>query len=798
VFRTDSRMDMERSWLMAALVVGLLTTGFAEEGYADVIYFKPGINPTAMFPPRTDIFPYRRVTRSGTQQLKAVRGRIVSVTPGAPLPSGSPATTAPNFATIEFQPAELTKDDPANPRRGVAAGPNARPEDGPFRLRFHRYADRTGPTPALRARKIVVNLRDVIRIDHELDGMQDLRWIFSNRVDLIERMPTLPTRLRNKVQIGYTPFNTYFLVAAGVTKTDAAGNETTRTIPSAPGPMNATLSSDLQEGWLLDWLKNGPLGRRPAAAPGQIQMRKTEIRVLISQLLRAAAQDKKYRGVFLYDRNPQGLPIDKDGVVTNDADKYVPTFYPQCTQAIMFLCDLAYEKHPNANRLGMEAREAVLEAVEAATIGRLDPSVAAPAGRPTSIGSTADKFLEMKSNFRDARQLKGQGKLTEALAEINAAITIAQALKNAPLTDLGAGKTVSYRGALITPNQRDRQRATLALTKLQAWQATLPAAAPAGTPPPAQSSQRITPLASSIHFPVDPSDIASIAMEIIRNSDSWQVPQRDLDETTDREGTRLVRALIGLARDGEPRAPRSADRLREAARSVDIPYYGVVTPLRQSVTTTLEHLLGGTNAQARVFQSEIARLLLEGISHGERELASEVVARAGFADVSVMGTVIEGLFSVGVMPPDDAPARSGASAAFLKLRRQRSELRELIRSDAIASLARLAALEKGDAIDKQVAKKVVDQLQEVIEEQKDGTEGEAEKAFFEALDTMSKAPTGVKSLQERTSKVPRLHEHATRLNNHAARLRNSSGGDTRGNGPDKRRDGDRRESPDDN
>ena len=67
---------MERSWLMAALVVGLLTTGFAEEGYADVIYFKPGINPTAMFPPRTDIFPYRRVTRSGTQQLKAVRAEV--------------------------------------------------------------------------------------------------------------------------------------------------------------------------------------------------------------------------------------------------------------------------------------------------------------------------------------------------------------------------------------------------------------------------------------------------------------------------------------------------------------------------------------------------------------------------------------------------------------------------------------------------------------------------------------------------------------------------------------------------
>lgn len=647
---------MGRSPKVGAVWATILGTCFAGTAYADILYFKPGATlPT--LPPGADVFTY---DQSPTKTLTAVRGRIVDIIPNAS--SASPTQ-------FRFQAAKVLT-------RGTRSKV--------------LWASKAGK-PLF----VTVTVTDLDRIDHETDGMQDLRWLFSNRDDLLRRMGS------TGISIGWEPFHSYFLAAGGV-----------KARPPALPPIPAPLLTDLQEGWLVRWLKQGPTDsvqreKELAAEIGKLGsgqtldfltgMRETEIKTAVHSLLYAATQDKVYPGVYY-----------------NDPATKKPTFYPVCRRAVQVLCDLADESNATARELGHRAREAVIQALEAAALGRSD--VVDAAGTPArSSDTTANQTLQMRRLEREAVYKQRTGDVASANAAVRRALALAARILSA----------------------KPGHAPTLAAKKrLQNLQKTIAATTPA--PPSTPASKKPALIAS--YFPVDPSEIAVVAMEIITGSSSWQVPRFDiasirntasaLRSPGNEPGVRLVSALMGLANeDPSGRLPRSRDAARDPARAArNVPGYGTVTALEEGLVTSLEHLFAGSSGNA--FRREVAERLVEG-TDDERDLATRVMSRAGFADSADMAAVVDRLFAVGVMTEEVEGERDD------KIRGLRRSLRQQIRRDAVASLMRLASLiDSSDPANRAIGDLVANRAAELMENRAKGFGGDAEERFFESVRSM--------------------------------------------------------------
>ena len=637
----------------------MLGTCLAAPIYADVIYFKPGAVLPAL-PPDADVSTY---VQSPTKTLTAVRGRIVAV-----LPNVSPTT-------IRFQAATV-----------VTAG--GRPSV--------LWASRAG-VPTF----VNVPITQLDSVDHEIDSLQDLRWLFSNRDQLLNGAVMRRLGVTRTVSIGYEPFNSYFLDAAGV-KTLAAA------LPPIPNALTSRQTGHLQEGWLVNWIRNGPTtatqrGQMLEAAIRSLDagqtlgyptfLQETEISAAVHSLLHAATRDKIYSGVY-----------------SNIPGTSKPTFYSVLVRSLMFLCDLADESNPNARELGHLARESVIQALEAAAVGRT--AVVDVVHKPASSSDPiANLTLQMRRLERDASYRQITGELVRASALIKQALDIAARILNAKP---GHAPTLA------------------AMDRLRTLQGTIASSTPAPTPTPTGSRP---PLISS-YFPVDPSEIAVVAMEIITGSPSWQVPRvdnakvRNDPSSRNNPGVRLVSALMGLAtEDPTGRLPRSQDAARDPAHAILVPGYGTITVLEQGLVTSLEHLFAADNSND--FRRELAAHLAKG-SNDERDLAMRVMMRAGFADPDTMAAVVDRLFAVGLS--FGAVHHQGDIGV---VEAERYLLREAIRRDAVASLMRLGSLVASDnPTQVRIGDLVVWWAANIMENRAKGFAGESERHFFSTIRSM--------------------------------------------------------------
>jgi hypothetical protein len=255
-------------------------------------------------------------------------------------------------------------------------------------------------------------------------------------------------------------------------------------------------------------------------------------------------------------------------------------------------------------------------------------------------------------------------------------------------------------------------------------------------------------------------------MDIIAGSKSWQVPRFDIASVRNttpllrspaaRPGGRLVSALMGLANeDPTGTLPRANDAARSAKRAArNVPGLGTVSAFKRGVVTSLEHLFNSTT-NGNDFRRAVAERLVEG-TDDERDLATLVMGRAGFADSTTMKAVIDRLFAIGVMTEEVDPDADPLSRnKDLRMRGLRRDLRRQIRRDAVASLMRLASLidpkdpanlrDPQDPTSSDPAKLkanrvigdlVADRAAALMEDRAAGFAGYAEETFFESVRSM--------------------------------------------------------------
>lgn len=570
--------------------------------HADIIYFKPDI-PLPPLPTGMEYITYRQ---SPTRTLKGLRGRIITV-------------DSNDLTRFRYQPAKIVKQG----KRSIIL-----------------WATQSGKPDF-----ITCNLANLASVEHDVDGIQDLRWLFSNRDSLLRKMGS------PQVYFGYEPFHSYFLAAAQVTP-----------LPAHLKPIPVSLNTELQEGWLVGWLKNGPTtaaerakkmndiflaltakaktGREPVKGPGfDPSLQETEIRTTVYSLLEAATQDKSYSGIFYK------TPVNKK-----------PTFYLVCRQAVQVLTDLTQETKPYPKELGYQSRDAILMSLENAALGRLtgDERASKP---PTSVNPQASLILKIYRYERAASYKKSQGDITAANEAINQALSVcAESLK-------------------LKPNNPSALRAIDRLKKLKAELATIkPRPQPEKRPP---SIREL--------FPVDPSEIAIVAMEIICRSKSWQVPYIDTSRQNPGNrtgGDRLISALVKLAnKDPSRTKARSKDAAQIAFVQVDD--YGKITLLDEAIIATLSHLFAGD--QGDFFRNKTA-IRLVGATLDEGQLIINTLKNEGFPPAANMNEVIQGLFTLGTASVEVEKNRDE------KTRRARRALRMRLRHEAVIHIIHLASL----------------------------------------------------------------------------------------------------------
>lgn len=726
--------------MRAGLVAFLLACGPSSVAWADVIYVRPN---AASFPAElvedlraagADLTVYEPPGRTPPERWWVVRGRVREVRNETPL-------------AFVVQPCRTVRS-----RSG-----------GPPRIIW------------LRGRSFRLSLADVARIDHEIDHVQDLRWMLSNR-DVLLWKSKQPTERSNPYTLGYEPFNSYFRAAAGI-----PGQRFPRGY-SFPLPEQVDAGGvfyRLQEGWLVEWLrlyrrKNSAAGggapgaraeptvedrmdrvgrffervrRAGGGLPSEIDpaLLETDPLVAVASLLRTAALDRRYMKElpgpggraqvvdlfgFGFERDPRtGQPRAKFATV--------------CKRVVRLLCDLALEADPAARALGQRAREAVLRVLEEAAPGRGDggvSSASAPAppadAEAAARQARAELALRLRKAYRNAYRV--------GLVERNPAVArrlIADARRLAR----------ELRGA--DPHGATAPRV---LSLLDDLEGKLGSVRPA--PRPSTRSQPVAPILAD--FPVDPTEMAIIALEVILESPSWQVPQRDeLDVEAQplraarsalEPGERLTRAVLELAREAPPGSPRTNDRPRRNRATVQVGGARVeVSELEHGVRETLKHLLRDDSSRRRgdaeLFRRHVAELLTEGLvsesavaeeggapppasgTSPMHRIAAEALAESGYAGLPVMQETVERLFALAQIDPQGG-RRSALNRFRAKLQR-----------DAAATILLLAAPDSGrdDAFRRQrkeaIARMVLERLDERAQALEKGFAGDGELRLFATL-----------------------------------------------------------------
>lgn len=166
---------IKKQFLIIAYVGVLLCgLGLVAPASADVIYFKPGVP----IPKKMKGWGYNFMHPISGRISVAYMGRINRVYPGS---AGT---------RIKFEPAKVKMV-------------NVSWDENDYRLRQQPKVEWAGPKNGS-----LIKVSDLHRIEHEVDGPQDLRFAFSNRDVLLRRW------LSNKdIDIGEELFRTYFLAA---------------------------------------------------------------------------------------------------------------------------------------------------------------------------------------------------------------------------------------------------------------------------------------------------------------------------------------------------------------------------------------------------------------------------------------------------------------------------------------------------------------------------------------------------------------------------------------------------------
>jgi hypothetical protein len=365
--------------------------------------------------------------------------------------------------------------------------------------------------------------------------------------------------------------------------------------------------------------------------------------------------------------------------------------------------------------MGYRARDAVIQAIEAAAIGRNSMRFDDD-GAPSSDDPIADHLLKMHYFEGEANRLHAARDKRKAMGAANEALVHAT-----KLLAKDAGNTLAL--AL---------KSRIGALKLEILAST-------GTP--AGSSSR-PPLISS-RFPVDPSEVAVVAMEIIGMSPSWQIAH--LDNTAVREasggatspdarpGARLVGALLDLTNDDPTNSsPRANDHARLVKTDVD--GYGEIDKLEAAVVRSLKHLFAGSESEA--FVRELAEHLVDGTDE-ERRLAATALQDSGIADPGIMEEVVERLFAMSVMTEE---VEDGRDPGLIDARRS---LRQRIRTDAIASLMWMSNfVNDRDRAKQKIGHMVAERAAALMENQARGLGGDAEERFFSGVRSMIRRSSG--------------------------------------------------------
>lgn len=344
-----SKNSIRQTRFLALLLVALVTMSPA---WADVLYVKPD-SIAAIH----DLLPKDSAgkTPPGVEEATVsgdyvIRGRIVGWFPGDPnLPYSA-----------------ISEDRQAMPPVGWG-GPVIR-----FRVGLGHSgsggtdgASQPGPTTS-KPVVLTIGMFEFGQITHELDHFQDLRWMLSNRDQVLACL--LGIR-RDQVSWGQPKIDAYLRYELGLEQESRLPWGTLSQLKSrtaAGGP-----SVPLREGWLIRWLNDGPPAS-PTEHRGELQealynrreafhpliMKRTNIKSTVHELLRAAARDYRYGGIY-HGGTPER-----------------PNFYVACVAVVSHLCDMAEVEPTNPRRkrireAGLQARQALIEALESAQVGRL-------------------------------------------------------------------------------------------------------------------------------------------------------------------------------------------------------------------------------------------------------------------------------------------------------------------------------------------------------------------------------------------------------------------------------------------
>lgn len=634
-----------------------------------------------------------------------------------------------------------------------------------------------------RGAAVWLDMAEIAKIEHELDSTQDLHWLLGNRNVLLAaklgRGPhTLPVGGQSSRDVAVNAWEAYFLRAAGLpfprvadaapgeararratalgrwpeaaaayqTLGSRAGDPADRAryalyarlcgLPDLEGTGDPALPT-LQEGWLVSVLRDGPMPLETPADQQALQDRvKTaldrgdpfplELRIprsgqpgdllgcdvnqTVATLLRIAAADDWHGGAVMGQRSGSsgtfyliGMRVVDTLCALADGDPYVA---PSASGA-------------RARELGLRARATVITALEAAAPGQVDAAAARNRSQAAVIAEVErDPTLSPQARAKLLAQLRGRRSAGRP--------------RLATLSDLPAlevdPSVVAYGALKLIQGSRAWRWAEWDRVEVEG-----------------DGGRR-----TLVGYVLDRSRTALSFLErrIDRGGDevfaSIELPWSEIREVRDGGSRRLVRALAALARPTERGDARGGDAFRARRRGDPRDL------LADEAFRALEWLLRNDTASAQVYRRHALDLLVEG-DEAEREFVRDALARVGFGSPEDVERVVARLFELALRrnEPNEVPETvlpASYRASLQQAQRATFEHERRRRFDALTTLAYLADLTRRarpGTSQHQIGTRVLERIDELLDQQAKGWSGQADRQFFEAIEQLGGEPAAM-------------------------------------------------------
>lgn len=569
----------------------------------------------------------------------------------------------------------------------------------------------------------------LIQFTSDTGGILDLRWMLSNRDVVVPWDETKGVRWG----IGYPETHAYFLEAGGVPGQHLFHGK----IKDRP---KWTINKPIEEGWMVNVLRRG---HDPA---------EMYVNSAVYGLLSAAARDQTYGGAFSGTTEYM-----YKGAGGNTKTYKFATFYRKIVRVVAHLCDQVDippgPQSQHAIDMGYDARDAVLRVLEAARLGVSHPGDRREA--PVEHGTAVARLVNLRRYISEAVGAIGQNNKVEA----EVALAKIDGLVDQVIAEGGPESTFIPSFKANSLPELKRQIAAMTGPALNTG---------------------VKPKTLSDYLPVTPTDVAMVALEVIREGSSWKIPRyddpwdrqakqgdydlaialwareaeqraggRELSVTENKDlarvngvapGKRLVEAILDLARvateeERKDELPRANDARRD---KLDSMLLGTLVHLTKETKLVYDwkkdKVVPVSSDQRRDYFSEATRIfrrhvfdgLLEGVDsvqtagRARRFLVQNTLSRVGYPEVNGTEGPIGGLFVFAMVPDGN---REGAGL----------RIRQAWREEALLCLTYLAML-RGHSTDSEAEKQSKDAISKAVLRRVQGTVTYFAKGFAGSAD----------------------------------------------------------------